>query len=112
VLASLVYSLLRVLIDVVATSRRDQTKLQAEVIALRRQVQVLERQIKRVRWTPADRMVLAGLRELLPRSAWSALLVKPETVLGWHRELVWRRWAAYRNRPRRGDLHFPKSAGS
>jgi hypothetical protein len=57
-------------------------------------------------------MVLAGLRELLPRSAWSALLVKPETVLGWHRELVWRRWAAYRNRPRRGDLHFPKSAGS
>jgi hypothetical protein len=68
----------------------------------RRQVQVLERQIGRVRWTPGDRMVLAALRERLPRTAWSALLVQPETVLGWHRELVRRRWAGYRERPRRG----------
>lgn len=47
-------------------------------------------------------MILAALRERLPRSAWAALLVKPETVLGWHRELVRRRWAAYRGRPRTG----------
>jgi hypothetical protein len=40
-----------------------------EVLALRRQVQVLERQIKRVRWEPGDRMVLAALRERLPRLA-------------------------------------------
>jgi len=46
--------------------------------------------------------VLAALREWLPRTAWSSLLVQPETVLGWHRELVRRRWAAYRERPRRG----------
>src|SRR5713226_10602186 len=32
------------------TRRSDQAELQAEVLALRRQVQVLERQIKRVRW--------------------------------------------------------------
>jgi putative transposase len=82
--------------------QRDQAKLQAEVLALRRQVQVLERQIKRVNWTPADRMVLAALRDRLPRSAWAALRVQPETVLGWHRQLVRRRWAAYRNRPSRG----------
>jgi hypothetical protein len=44
-------------------------------------------------------MILAALRERLP---WSALLVQPETVLGWHRALVRRRWAAYRRRPRRG----------
>jgi putative transposase len=55
---------------------------------LRRQVQVLERQIKRVRWTPGDRMFLAALRNRLPRSAWAGLLIQPETVLGWHRELV------------------------
>ena len=47
-------------------------------------------------------MILAALRERLPRTAWSALLVQPETVLGWHRDLVRRRWAAYRRRPRRG----------
>ena len=46
-LASLLYALIRVLLDVFATSHSDQTKLQAEALALRRQVQVLERQIKR-----------------------------------------------------------------
>jgi transposase len=102
VVAGLLYSLVRVLLDAIATSQQDQAKLHAEVLALRRQVQVLERQIKRVRWTPADRMGLAALRERLPRTAWGTLPVKPETVLGWHRELVRGRWAAYRNRPRRG----------
>jgi putative transposase len=63
---------------------------------------VLERQITRVRWAPADRMVLAALRDRLPRSAWAALRVQPETVLGWHRDLVRRRWAAYRDRPSLG----------
>ena len=90
------------LLDLIATSNRDQDALQAEVLALRRQVQVLERQIKRVRWSPGDRMVLAGLRGRLSASAWAGLLVKPETVLGWHRALVRRKWAAYRRRPLRG----------
>lgn len=101
-LASLLYSLLRALLDVLATSRGDQAQLQAEVLALRRQVQVLERQIKRVRWTPGDRMLMAALRDHLPKSAWAGLLVRPETVLGWHRALVRRKWAAYLRRPRRG----------
>jgi len=82
VLATTLYSILRVLLDAIATSQRDQAKLQAEVLALRRQVQVLERQVKRVKWTPADRMVLAALRDRLPRSAWAALRVQPETVKG------------------------------
>ena len=99
---SLLYSLVGLLLDVIATSRSDQAQLQAEVLALRRQVQVLERQIKRVRWSPGDRMLLAALRERIPPSAWAGLLVKPETVLGWHRDLVRRKWAAYRGRPRRG----------
>jgi hypothetical protein len=102
VVGSLIYSLLRVTLDVLATSHGDQAKLQAEVLALRRQVQVLERQIKRVHWSPGDRMVLAALRERIPRSGSAGLLVKPETVLGWHRALVQRKWAAYQARPPRG----------
>ena len=101
-LVSLVYSLLRALLDVIATSQCDRAQLQAEVLALRRQVQVLERQIKRVRWTPGDRMLMAALSDHLPQAAWAALLVRPETVLGWHRALVRRKWAAYLRRPRRG----------
>ena len=96
------YSIVRVLLDALETSHGDQAKLQAEVLVLRRQVQVLERQVKRVRWTMADRMILAALRDRLPRSAWAGLLVKPETVLGWHRDLVRRKWAACRGQPRRG----------
>jgi hypothetical protein len=61
VVGSLLYSLVRVLLNMMATSHGDQAKLQAEVLVLRRQVQVLERQIKRVRWSPGDRMVLAAV---------------------------------------------------
>ncbi|HEX2681424.1 MAG TPA: integrase core domain-containing protein [Candidatus Dormibacteraeota bacterium] len=101
-LASLIYSVLRVVIDLLATSRDDQASLQAEVLVLRRQVQVLERQVKRVNWKPGDRMLMAALRNRLPQSAWAGLLVRPATVLGWHRALVRRKWAAYRDRSRRG----------
>ena len=86
VVAATPYSILGILLDAIAMSQRDQAKLQAEVLALRRQVQVLERQIKRVKWMPADRM-LAVLRDRLPRTACAALRVQPETVLGWHRDL-------------------------
>jgi hypothetical protein len=88
---SVLYSVIRLLVDVVTTMRRDQAELAAEVLTLRRQVQVLERQIKRVHWTPGDRMVMAVQARLLPKSAWKGLLVKPETVLGWHRDLVRRK---------------------
>jgi predicted nucleic acid-binding Zn-ribbon protein len=48
-MASMLYSLIRVVLDAIATSQHNEAKLRAEVLALRQQVQVLERQIKRVR---------------------------------------------------------------
>jgi len=80
VLVSLVYSLLRALLDVIATAQGDRAQLQAEVLALRRQVQVLERQIKRVRWTPGDRMLMSALHDHLPQAAWGGLLVRPDSA--------------------------------
>lgn len=100
--ASLIYSAARLLVELLSTFGAGEAALRAEVLALRRQVQVLERQIQRAHWTPGDRMYLAALRQHLPRRAWSGLLVQPATVLGWHRDLVRRRWAAYRGRPSRG----------
>lgn len=47
----------------IAIKRCDCGKLRAEVIALRCQGQVLECHIKRVPWTPGDRIDLAALRE-------------------------------------------------
>jgi len=55
VMASMLYSLVRVVLDAIATSHSNEAKLRVEVLALRRQVQVLERQIKHVRWEPGDR---------------------------------------------------------
>jgi transposase InsO family protein len=63
-----------------------------EIAVLRHQLAVLRRQVSRPRFTPADRMVLAGLAKLLPRQRWAAFLVTPSTLLRWHRELVARRW--------------------
>jgi transposase len=76
----------------------------AEILVLRHQVAVLERQLggTKVRFTAAYRALLAALlHRLEPRAlARMRLLVRPDTVLRWHRDLVRRRHAA-RSRPRR-----------
>jgi hypothetical protein len=81
VLFSALYSALRLVAELIQLQTQDSKALQAEVLALRQQVRVLERQVKRVRWQPSDRLILSVLREWLPRSAWAGLLVQPETGL-------------------------------
>jgi putative transposase len=78
----------------------------AEILALRHQVLVLERQLRgeKVRFTPADRALLAALLHRLPRAVLCGirLLVRPETVLRWHRDLLARRHARVSRRKRVG----------
>jgi hypothetical protein len=45
--------------------------------------------------------LLAALSQLLPRRAWPAFSVKPETLLRWHRQLVVRRWTYPQTKPGR-----------
>jgi transposase InsO family protein len=75
----------------------------AEILALRHQIMVLERQLygDRPRFTPADRAWLAALLYPLPRTVLDRLrlLVRPATVLRWHRDLIARRHARI-SRPR------------
>ncbi len=77
-----------------------------EILALRHQITVLERQLgkTRPRFSPADRAFLAALLHRLPRDVLGrfGLLVRPETVLRWHRNLLARRHAAM-SRPGRPD---------
>jgi putative transposase len=78
----------------------------AEILALRHQIMVLERQLRgeKVRFTPADRAFLAALLHRLPRAVLRGirLLVRPETVLRWHRGLIARRHARVSRRKRVG----------
>jgi hypothetical protein len=68
---------------------------------LRHQVKVLRRQVKQVHLRRSDRMLLAAASRKLPRPLWSTFIVRPETLLRWHRELVRRKWT-YKRRGKLG----------
>ncbi|ELP66210.1 hypothetical protein ACOT81_39575 [Streptomyces sp. WI04-05B] len=76
----------------------------AEILALRRQLMVLELQLgkERARFTPGGWAFLAALLHRLARDALRQvrLVVRPDTVMRWHRDLLTRRHAA-RSRPSR-----------
>jgi hypothetical protein len=88
-LFSFVYFLVRRLLGV-GSRRQDQNDI--ELLVLRHQVKVLQRQVARPRLNRLDRVLLAAASRRLPRSGWSAFLVRPETLLRWHRELVRKKW--------------------
>jgi hypothetical protein len=75
-----------------------------EILSLRHQLAVLQRQLdgQQVRFAPVDRAWLAALLHPLSRPTQRGLrlLVRPDTILRWHRDLVARRHAAA-SRPRR-----------
>ncbi|MEV0132574.1 integrase core domain-containing protein [Dactylosporangium sp. NPDC050688] len=75
-----------------------------EILALRHQLLVLQRQVGKPTFTNADRAVLAGLLHHLPvkKLQQLLLLVRPDTILRWHRDLLKRRHAATCVPKRRG----------
>jgi transposase len=83
----------------------DQDK-DAEILALRHQLAVLQRQLggRPVRFQPVDRVLMAALLHRLPRPRLRelTLLVRPDTILRWHRNLLARRHAIESRPPRRG----------
>ena len=105
-LFAFVYSLLRLLLDVADVRVRVRDP-EAELLLLRHQLRVVRRQVKRPRLDVADRTIMAALSHRVSRAAWVGMLVQPGTVLGWHRELVRRKWAAFGRRrgPSRPGLH-------
>src|SRR5216683_8220226 len=85
--------------------RREEAWKAAEILILRHQLAVLQRrQPRRPHLNWADRALLATLLGVIPKARRQGLrlLVTPDTILRWHRDIVRRRWAARSERGRTG----------
>ena len=91
-IASVVYWMLRRLVELLVLRRRSDDGKAVEILVLRHELAVLRRQVARPRCTLADRVVLSALAQVLPRDRRGSLFVRPETIRRWHRALVARRW--------------------
>jgi len=88
-------------------SRCDEAWKTSEILILRHQLCVMQRrQSHRPELNWADRALLATLLSVIPKARRQGLwlLVKPETILRWHRDIVRRRWA---DRSMRGKTGRP-----
>ncbi|MDP9224569.1 MAG: hypothetical protein M3P18_12080, partial [Actinomycetota bacterium] len=94
-LFSLLYMVLRAVLGLTpAGEARDR---EAEILVLRHQVKVLQRQVSRPKLSRPklsrlDKLFLTATSRILPKERWSSFVVTPATLLSWHRELVRRKW--------------------
>ena len=98
--------LFKLLFSAVVALFRSRASLEAENLALRHQLNVLRRQApRRLAFNTLDRLVFAGLHQFAPSVINVLRVVRPETVIGWHRagfRLFWR-WKS-RSRPGRPQV--------
>jgi putative transposase len=87
-------TILSALVSLLSFRVRSRASLELEVVALRHQVAVLRRQRSgRLRLFCADRLLWVWLYRIWPRALHAMVLVKPATVVQWHRrgfQLYWR----------------------
>jgi putative transposase len=72
-------------------ARSDASK-DLEILVLRHEIAVLRRQVARPKPDWADRGVLTALGRLLPEHLRAHRIVRPGTLLAWHRRLAKRKW--------------------
>src|SRR6266567_1814098 len=77
-------------------ARREETRKTAEILILRHQLAVLQQQPRRPELNWADRALLATLLAVIPKARRPGLrlLITPDTILRWHRDIARRRRAA------------------
>ena len=90
---------------------RSRARLEAEILVLRQQINVLRRKsAKRFPFSHFDRLVFTGLYRLVPGILDALAIVRPETVIGWHRagfRSIWR----WKSRRRGGPPRVPPEIG-
>ena len=93
------WDLLKLLADLLATMFKPKARLEAEIIVFRHQLNVLHRAAsRRPKLTNPDRLVFVWLYRWFPDVLQAVTVVRPETVVRWHRggfRLCWR-WKSRR----------------
>jgi hypothetical protein len=100
---SFLYRLFLRVAEAIGIHQVDAVAKDAEILVLRHQLAVLQRQAY-PRFTWSDRALVSALARLVPRDRWASFLGTPETILRWHRALVRRRWTYPRRKPGRPAL--------
>jgi transposase InsO family protein len=72
---------------------KSRAALHLENLALRHQLGVLQRSVKRPKLTPPDRLLWAWLSQLWNGWRSALVIVKPDTVIAWHRKSFRLFWA-------------------
>src|ERR1700680_4588742 len=86
---------------------RSRASLQAEILTPRHQLNVLRRKSpQRLTFTSIDRLLFAGLYRLAPGGLDALKIVRPETVVRWHRA-GFRAYWRWKSRPRSGRPKTP-----
>lgn len=93
----------RVFAFLLLLARSDRSK-ELEILLLRHELSILRRRARRPQLRESDRLMLAALSRLMPRHAWQAFFVTPETLLRWHRRIIARRWTYPQRRQGRPPL--------
>ena len=100
-------SILKSCFTAIQRAFRSRTDLLLEVTALRQQLEVHQRQTPRPRLRRNDRIFWIWLCRHWPNWRSALVIVKPETVLRWHRE-GYRRYWRYRSKGRVGRPRIPR----
>jgi hypothetical protein len=94
--------LCRLIFGMVGDLLRSQVALEAEILVLRQQLNVLRRaNPKRLRFVSIDRLIFGGVCRLFPKMYDALAIVRPETVIRWHR-LGFRSYWRWKSRRRCG----------